>query len=958
MAKTLVSAFKDYWRALFHSRTNAQQAKTYAFLPSLVDEMGLVEWDDEENVGLLNDGRSLIAFLEVKDLACETYSPEQLQALYQTLKKWIAYCVPIEAVNPWTVSFYVQDEMTLTGLEKRLKAAVKPALKDDPLTTHFIDEVMSEHFRLLCQPQGLFEDPMSGVAFRGRSRRIRIALCRVHKREINGFDYRVDGLNELHEVVVRVKEALQGMRLKVTSLHGKQVYHWLTRWFNPHPESTEGDVEALLAKRPYLTPAQRPFGWSLMQAVFHAFPKSLKRGWAFDGIEHRVLVLRECTKQPKLGAITRERELAGKRAALMDYLPPGSVYVMHCVFEDKDTIDRHLTTIRSRAIGRSKKPREIKRDVDVALEAQENENRLIRTTQAIYFRGEDEVALNAIERHLKRLLNDQANLEVIDTRYDLYPLDSYLRFLPGNFDPVFAKRRMRVGNYLYASDLACLLPFYGRFRGDERHVLFPNYNRGGEGVYYNPYHTEFKSNNAHMVLFGTTGAGKSVLLNYMTLLLLSVNHSRVVILEAGGSFDLLTLYLLKQNKRVKYLKFSKATPMAINPFAEAYALLAQVNKEQAEREAVLREQQVAGLTLDLDAEGLQAEILADHAEAQAKLYEELNQLASEKEQQADQDRDLLNEMALVVSCMVTGGNAKEEAALTRADRGRINKVILATAARCYEAGKEQVLTEDILEGFQLAATAHPDPMIAQRLNEFAESLSLFTTGDLAIFFNRPAQPIGDFDYFHIDLGFLKNNGQETGLSVVAISVLSRVLGLAEAHQRGDRSTIFIMDEAHLLFKNPSIAAFAVLMAKVARKIGLWLIIATQNITDLSGNETKKLLSMMENWLCLALSNSEIELIPQFRTLTDEQQRLLGSVKKYAKLYSEAVLLAHKYQGILRNIPPRLCLALAMTEQNEKARLRQLANEYGYDNQWDAIEHQANDLKQHRNTLHDDNVFDD
>ncbi len=57
-----------------------------------------------------------------------------------------------------------------------LKGAVKPALKDDPLTMHFIDEVMSEHFRLLCQPQGLFEDPMSGVAFRGRSRRIRIAL--------------------------------------------------------------------------------------------------------------------------------------------------------------------------------------------------------------------------------------------------------------------------------------------------------------------------------------------------------------------------------------------------------------------------------------------------------------------------------------------------------------------------------------------------------------------------------------------------------------------------------------------------------------------------------------------------------------------------------------------------------------------------------------------------------------
>ncbi len=147
------------------------------------------------------------------------------------------------------------------------------------------------------------------------------------------------------------------------------------------------------------------------------------------------------------------------------------------------------------------------------------------------------------------------------------------------------------------------------------------------------------------------------------------------------------------------------------------------------------------------------------------------------------------------------------------------------------------------------------------------------------------------------------------------------------------------------------------MAKVSRKIGLWLMPATQNVADLDGTETKKLLSMMETWICLSLSEKEINHIPQFRSITPEEKVLLNSVKKFPKIYAEAVLLGENYQGLYRNIPPRIALALAMTEQNEKAERRRISEEFGFSD-LEAVEHIAEKLKTYRREIKDDAVFDD
>ena len=90
-----------------------------------------------------------------------------------------------------------------------MKNYVKPELDDDGFSQHFLNNVMNDHFDLMCKEDGIFVDPMSGLPFRGRSRRLRMAIYRRHKRPIKGFDYRSETFNELDEVTENMIDTLK-----------------------------------------------------------------------------------------------------------------------------------------------------------------------------------------------------------------------------------------------------------------------------------------------------------------------------------------------------------------------------------------------------------------------------------------------------------------------------------------------------------------------------------------------------------------------------------------------------------------------------------------------------------------------------------------------------------------------------------------------------------------------------
>ena len=52
---------------------NSDKAKGYRTHRSLSDEMSMIDWDDEKNVGLLEDGVSLIRFWKSKIFLAKLY---------------------------------------------------------------------------------------------------------------------------------------------------------------------------------------------------------------------------------------------------------------------------------------------------------------------------------------------------------------------------------------------------------------------------------------------------------------------------------------------------------------------------------------------------------------------------------------------------------------------------------------------------------------------------------------------------------------------------------------------------------------------------------------------------------------------------------------------------------------------------------------------------------------------
>ena len=185
--------------------------------------------------------------------------------------------------------------------------------------------------------------------------------------------------------------------------------------------------------------------------------------------------------------------------------------------------------------------------------------------------------------------------------------------------------------------------------------------------------------------------------------------------------------------------------------------------------------------------------------------------------------------------------------------------------------------------------------------------------------------LDDFDIFHIDISAIKDDRGK--LALVMVSLLPRILAMAERTQNDKRPIFLIIDEAHLQFEIDVIVAYATLIAKVARKLGLWLVPVTQNISDMSSAKATKILSLIETWIALGLDENELADIKQFKQLTPQQEALIRDIDSQKGLYAEAVLLGSRYQGLFRVIPPRYVLALLLNEKAEKAERFALEQEH-------------------------------
>lgn len=869
-------------------------------LPCFGSHWGIEDFCKEKNIFLLSDGLSLGSGFELGDISAEAASSTYIDGLFERIKETFSYVVPLYQENPWVMQIYVQDEFSLMPAFYHIEKAVHPSVKDSPFTKDYLARLKDLMLKM-TRKQGLFTDPKTDMPFRGRRRRIRVLFYRLYEK--GDRPAREDAISEHEEVLNQVATKLRGPGLTLKRLTGKSYYQWWTKWFHPNPEETDGNMDAFLAKRPWKE-VSAVAGFNFLSAVLGNI-ESDDKGFSFDGLKHRIMYVDGLKAPPKTGLISREmpRDNPKHAYALLDKMPEGAMYTISVIFSDDSAINAHLQKIEKGVLGTSTLPAEVRDDIRIARNELAYGNRLYWVNQAVMYRGESEEDLKEIEKGLKNLFLD-AKMPLMDVKNDLHPLNSYLNALPFNYSPLFARKSLCLERLLFASELAALLPVYGRFKGVPQMPCFVFFNRLGEPVLFDVLNPDFITQNSHLALFASSGGGKSVLTGWLVMALMAMKNSRIVLFEMGNSFDRILEHSKVFGKKTKTLMLSKEKGKAVplNPFCDAYRAITEIGASLDEEQALVIAEKLRMLVTE-------------------------PALENDKEDLREEGRSWLPELTLALRTMLTEANEEEEKVFSLADESMIIQVLSDAILTSFKKGIPQMLTEHVVEAFKRRMDAEENFRKKERLTDFHDRLLNYVINPAkSAFFNVATEPLEDFDIFHIDISAIKENKGE--LSLVMASLLPKIMALAEATQNEERSTFLIIDESHIQFRIPVIVLICLLLAKVARKLGLWLVPVTQNIGDLSSEEARKILSLIETWIVMGFNEQEVSDLQKFKNLTEETLTLIRGIDSVKGLFAEAVLLGSRHQGRFRVIPTRYLLALLMTEKYEKAERALLEKEHG------------------------------
>ena len=881
--------------------TKSEIKRGYEKAQSLIDR-GRLPWkgfDTKNKFVILEDGVSVGAIYELFDISCEGRSAEYLMEIQKKIRS-IFYSMKYFREAPWVIQFYVSDDPNVMHLPRKTQKALPKEIRDSKISHYFFAQ-LEKHLQKISSPEGAFFDSrVSGSMFRGRTRRIRMVIYRKVPAGTKSVGVRTP-TDELKALCKILEEQMANAQLKMIRYRGQDFYLWMLKWFNPNP--SRYSLEKLQELFPYPDESDIPYGWDFAEQVFKSMPESdAKNGvWLFDNKPHYYMHADKLSRAPKIGQLTAELEWGDLRYGLLDRLPSGCTFVMTVVLRNVDEALININNIDKNAVGTDANTEITKEECTFARIQIAEGNYTLPVATGVYISGNDMPDLHNKMIEMQAIL-EEAGLHVVEKDYDVFPLDAYFRNLPMAYDYEYDREEESRSSYVYLDQIARLIPLYGRYHGTG-HLLYSFFNRLGEVIGFNPYDERDKEYNSHIVMFGTTGSGKSATLTQMVLSEFAILMPRTFIIEAGNSFGLLAELAKKLGLKVNHIHLEKNIDIALNPFADSALLL----------------EEVANLDED-EFNKKQSEIEKDLI----NLSETQDQIFSED---ANVKRDYMKEMLYSALLMITGGE-EGEARVTRQDRKIVLDAIFRAALKAKKEGRSQMIAGDLVhELHAIAVDVEKDAKSSEqafdmkrvsRIREMAESIDYFCKDPTsAHFFNRPTKPWEDADLTVLDLGMFKSEGYEAQMGLAVQAVLSRALAIAESNQYSGRMNLVKIDELHVTLKNPFAAAYVTEASKMSRKLGLWMHLITQNVDDFAG-ACRKILSMCEHWIVIGEpSLVEIEKISEFKNLSKEEIELLQSIKKEPQKYTEGVVLNKNYRGIFRIIPPRIALALAMTEKPEK-----------------------------------------
>ena len=857
---------------------------SYQKVPSFADLLPWVEFQPDSQTLLLDDGRSVGAVYDIIPAGTGGRSQGYLAQLRDTVKDALQDAFEEQDSHPWVVQFYCQNDGELSSCLTRLRDYITPGAQGSAFSDAWLNE-MAQHLQRIAKPDGLFfDDGVTQTAWRGQRQCTRMVIYRWLPDRASRSPERVTPEQTLSNVGERVVSALAGAGLTVQRTAEARLRRWLIRWFNPAPATDNVQAFYDAAAEPDASDETTPpVLTDFAESLLFSEPVSDKTTgcWYFDSRPHRLVVVDRLRKAPQIGHLTGEIQRGDSINTLFDLLPESAIITLTLVVSPQDRLENHLNRLANRAIGENVDSEYTRKDCRDVKRFLKDGHKLYRSALAFYLNAENIPALNKQCRQLNSILLN-AGLVPVQDGDNVAPLGNYLRWLPMNFTPERDKHHLYT-RFNFVQHIANLSPVFGRETGTG-HPGISYFNRGGAPLDFDPLNPQDRSKNAHLLLLGPTGAGKSATLIGKMAQLMAVHRPRLFIIEAGNSFGLMTDYAERYGLTVNKVSLKPGSGMTLPLFANAWRLV-----ENAAHDALS------------DDEGAE-------------------------EQDGDEQRDILGELEITARLMITGGEAKEDARLTRPDRAMIRQAIIAAAHACNREHR-QTLTQDVRDAlFAQSADATLPENRRDRAHEMAESMNIFCHGFEGELFNRKGRIWPEADITLVDLATFAREGYEAQLSIAYISLINHINSLGERDQHLSRPIVNVTDEAHLITVNPLLARFLTKASKMWRKLGIWLWLATQNLSDFP-DEAQKLLTMIEWWELLVMPPDEVAQVERFRALTPEQKQLLLSAAKVPGKYTEGVVLADKIEALFRVVPPSLYLALGMTEKHEKAQRAQLMRDH-------------------------------
>ena len=898
--KMIMDSFKLYDREPNDMVTEADIDAMYKTRHSFTDRLPWVEYLPDSECFLLDDLRSVSAVYDIHPVNAEGIQLDEMARIRDNFKTFISEVFPQHPVDPWVVEFYQSDTLSLSAYAEVIRNYVKV---NTSLTEAYLP-VIEKHLQDVCKPGGLFfDDTVTGVHWRGAIRSYRMIFYRRYSSAAH-IDKAISPVEELKMIRQRVESSLAQSGIKAERVKGKRFYEWLFRWFNPNPAQTNGNVDQLLSQLPYSGDHDLPYGHDFAENLLSTPPRSdAENGcWYFDDMPHRIITVQNLRRQPKIGALCAPKQSGKNVVSVFDRMPEGTVMSMKVVVTPSDVTAEKIAKIEDKARGEGHKIARIKEETSRAQHEIARDNPMFPVELSFFIRGSDLDDLRQNQTDVMAMLQNEG-LNPINVSDDPIILDSYLVNLPMNYD-YSKERRRRRSRLVFSQHIANLMAVMGRGKGTG-HPGTLWFNRGGEPMVFDPLNPKDRAKNAHMMLFGPTGAGKSAQIVGMLLFIMAIYNARVFLVEAGNSFGILRDFLAECGISTNKVVMKGGSGTIIPPYANAYKALAKEEKEQM-------------MGMKQQHSDVVAEVFSQHQSGTLDM----------EDTEGAFEKDYLGEMEIVARIMVSGGKKELASRMTLGDQQLIREAILNAARICREAGRAMVLTEDVVAQLQAVSQRKDIPVeVATRFFEYAAAAASFTQGLAGQIFNKEGSLWPDVDFTHIDLAEFVKDSKEAELAVSYMSILNNVNDIAERDQNSGRPIIFLTDEAHLITKNPLLAPGVVKIVKMWRKLGAWMWLATQNMQDFP-DEAAVMLSLCEWWLCLALEPKEVEEVARFKMLTSTQKDMLASTRKQSGSYTEGVVLSSRMSEIFRAVPPSLTLALALTEQHEKAERAELMAQFG------------------------------